>query len=281
MIEYSTYPSNFILQRYIRLYLILHPQKRDILNTLRRAKLYSALLLNFGLTSEVLPRSYDYPHQLNKKCIFYNHQSWLEENSEEVSFFQNAENTSLLCVVFTPIGLHHLFRNGSTKEQKQSFSFEAFDLDDQFEGLSDRMQTVHVYNEAIALAESCLLNYFNHLNIPLPHTDMGHVVDYVLDKNGVVKIKNLEDEFHLSGRWLEKQFSEQIGMSPKDFARVARFNALMNEAKTTPSVSWSDLTDKYGYYDQSHLIRDFHDFTKQSPTEFFKNTPSLNGLHLP
>lgn len=275
MIEYSTYPSNFTLQRFIRLYMILPTSKGELLDTLRSAKLYSALLLNFGSTPEVFPSSYVYPHQLNKKPLFYNHQSWLEENGEETTFFQNAENTYVLCVVFTPIGVHHLFRNGSNKAQKHSFSFETLDLDEQFEGLTEKMQSVYVYNEAIQLVESHLFNYFSHLDIPLSNKDMTPVVDYILAQNGVIKIKDLEDKFHLSGRWLEKQFAEQVGMSPKDFARVTRFNALITEVKMTPSVSWSDLTDNYGYYDQSHLIRDFHDFTKQSPTEFFKNASTL------
>ena len=274
MIEYSTYPANFTLQRFIRLYIILRTPG-ETLNTLRRAKLYSALLLKFGKMPEAIPGSYVFPHQLNKKPLFYNHQSWLEENGEETTFFQNAENTYVLCVVFTPIGVHHLFRNGSNKAQKHSFSFETLDLDEQFEGLTEKMQSVYVYNEAIQLVESHLFNYFSHLDIPLSNKDMTPVVDYILAQNGVIKIKDLEDKFHLSGRWLEKQFAEQVGMSPKDFARVTRFNALITEVKMTPSVSWSDLTDNYGYYDQSHLIRDFHDFTKQSPTEFFKNASTL------
>lgn len=261
--------------------MILHTSKGELLDTIRMAKLYSALLINFGTMSVALPSSYAQTYKLNKKFIFYNHQSWLEENSEEATFFQNAENTYVLCVVLTPIGFHHLFRDSSTKKPKEDFSFENLCLDEQFEGLTAKMQSVYVYNEAIELAESYLFNYFSHLNIPLSNTDMAPVVDYILAQNGVVKIKDLEDKFHLSGRWLEKQFAEQVGMSPKDFARVTRFNALITEVKMTPSVSWSDLTDNYGYYDQSHLIRDFHDYTKQSPTEFLKNATSLNGLHLP
>ncbi len=274
MIEYSTYPANFTLQRFIRLYIILRTPG-ETLNTLRRAKLYSALLLKFGKMPEAIPGSYVFPHQLNKKFIFYNHQSWLCERQNEGSFFQNTEKSHVLCVVLTPIGVHHLFRDSSTKKPKQDFSFENLCLDEQFEGLTEKMQSVYVYNEAIQLVESHLFNYFSHLDIPLSNKDMTPVVDYILAQNGVIKIKDLEDKFHLSGRWLEKQFAEQVGMSPKDFARVTRFNALITEVKMTPSVSWSDLTDNYGYYDQSHLIRDFHDFTKQSPTEFFKNASTL------
>ena len=96
------------------------------------------------------------------------------------------------------------------------------------------------------------------------------IKDYILNKNGVLKIKELESIFGISSRTLEKVFAEQMGVSPKEFTRVTRFNALLAEIKTDPSVSWSEIIDKYGYYDQSHFIRDFQYFTGQSPTEFLK-----------
>ncbi len=126
------------------------------------------------------------------------------------------------------------------------------------------------FDTSIKVIESDLPNYSNPSDLPLSNRDMTPVADYILKNNGVIKIKDLEDKFHISGRWLEKQFVEQVGISPKEFARVTRFNALIAEVKTTPSVSWIDLIDKYGYYDQSHLIRDFQYFTGQSPTQFFK-----------
>jgi AraC-like DNA-binding protein len=274
VIAYSTYPANLTLKRFIRLYMILRTPKGDVLNMLRKAKFYSALLLNFGATPKRLPSTYDF------KPLFYNHHAWLEENSEETPFFQNAENAFVLCIVLTPIGVHHLSHNGSNIGQKNNFSFETLYLNDEFEVLTQKIHTANVYTEAVEMVESYFFNHFSALNIPLSNIDMAPVLDYIIEKNGVLKIKDLEDKFHLSGRWLEKQFLEQVGTSPKDFARATRFNALMIEVKTTPSVSWSDLTDKYGYYDQSHLIRDFHEFTNQSPTEFFKNTASINGLNL-
>ena len=106
---------------------------------------------------------------------------------------------------------------------------------------------------------------------PFSIKDMTPVIEYIFRRNGVVKVKNLTDKFHISRRWLEKQFAIQVGISPKELARIIRFNALLTSLETTPSVSWTELIEKYGYYDQSHLNRDFHEFTGQSPTQYFKN----------
>ncbi len=105
---------------------------------------------------------------------------------------------------------------------------------------------------------------------PFSIKDMTPVIEYIFRRSGVVQVKDLMDKFHISRRWLEKQFAEQVGISPKEFARITRFNALLTRVKTTPSVSWTEIIEKFGYYDQSHLNRDFHEFTGQSPTEYFK-----------
>ena len=109
-----------------------------------------------------------------------------------------------------------------------------------------------------------------HPTQPFSIKDMTPVIEYIFRRSGVVQVKDLMDKFHISRRWLEKQFAEQVGISPKEFARITRFNALLTSVKTTPSVSWSEMIDNFGYYDQSHLNRDFHEFTGQSPTEYFK-----------
>lgn len=114
-----------------------------------------------------------------------------------------------------------------------------------------------------------------HPTQPFSIKDMAPVIEYIFRQNGVVRVKHLMDKFHISRRWLEKQFAEQVGISPKEFARITRFNALLTRVEMTPSVPWSEMIDKFGYYDQSHLNRDFQEFTGQSPTQYLKNSPSI------
>ena len=107
--------------------------------------------------------------------------------------------------------------------------------------------------------------------------DVTPVIEHIFRQNGVVQVKDLTHKFHISRRWLQKQFAEQVGISPKELARIIRFNALLTSIEMTPSVSWSEMIDNFGYYDQSHLNRDFHEFTGLSPTQYFKD--SLSNLN--
>jgi len=70
---------------------------------------------------------------------------------------------------------------------------------------------------------------------------------------------------------LSAQFREQVGLSPKLFARIARFRKAITAAsrhRAAPSpaaVDWADLAATCGYFDQSHLIRDFQHFAGAAP----------------
>ena len=71
----------------------------------------------------------------------------------------------------------------------------------------------------------------------------------------------------------EKQFGrrslEWAGVSPKALARVSRFQRAIREYRSGHS-SWIDIAHKVGYYDQMHLVRDFHDLGGGAPTQVMK-----------
>ena len=63
-------------------------------------------------------------------------------------------------------------------------------------------------------------------------------------------------------------FDEVVGVSPKSFARVIRFDQIKNELILNPQVSLTNLSFRYGYFDQAHFIRDFKQFTGKTPSVF-------------
>lgn len=277
MTQYAAYPVHPALQRYIKMYFIVRINEIEPTNILFSANPYAVLLFNFGGNEVPITSDFNFNNKLNKnkKFTFYNHQSWFGGMHDGTVAAQFAPNVNILFAFFTPIGVHHLLRDNAGNAFNQGFSFDEMGLDKKFDGLTDKLQTVKGNDEAQKLLETYFLRYFCAIDIQFSLKDMSPVADYIERQNGVVKIKQLEDKFHISRRWLEKQFVAQIGMPPKDFARITRFNALLGQVTTTPSVSWSEMIDDYGYYDHSHLIRDFHDFTGQSPTQYFKDTPDV------
>lgn len=69
-------------------------------------------------------------------------------------------------------------------------------------------------------------------------------------------------------RQLERIFECQVGLSPKLFARVARLRLALELSARTTVPDWSSIAVDAGYFDQSHLIRDFRSLTGETPAGF-------------
>ena len=83
---------------------------------------------------------------------------------------------------------------------------------------------------------------------------------------------NVVDAARIAGM-SERQFGrrslEWAGMSPKVLARVSRFQRAIAQYRSGRS-SWIDIAHKVGYYDQMHMVRDFHDLGGDAPTQVMK-----------
>lgn len=72
----------------------------------------------------------------------------------------------------------------------------------------------------------------------------------------------------LSQRKFIQVFESQVGLTPKLFCRVRRFQHARAVVDQTPILNWAQLALACGYYDQSHLIHDFREFSGFSPTDY-------------
>jgi AraC-like DNA-binding protein len=76
-----------------------------------------------------------------------------------------------------------------------------------------------------------------------------------------------------SSRQLRRRCMEETGLSPKRLARILRFRHALLLARQ-PDPDWADIAIRCGYFDQAHLIRDFHEFAGGPPTSVFSNRSS-------
>jgi AraC-like DNA-binding protein len=67
---------------------------------------------------------------------------------------------------------------------------------------------------------------------------------------------------------LRRRFLDLVGITPKMFARVIRFQHVVVRASRADDVSWSALAADFGYADQSHLIADFRELAGTTPVPF-------------
>jgi AraC-like DNA-binding protein len=70
-------------------------------------------------------------------------------------------------------------------------------------------------------------------------------------------------------RFIEK-FSREVGLTPKLYLRIARFERVLEGIYSREHVDWAHIAAEHGYSDQSHLIRDFHEFAGLTPGSYFE-----------
>lgn len=71
-------------------------------------------------------------------------------------------------------------------------------------------------------------------------------------------------------RRFAKVFADQVGLSPKLFCRVLRFQHVQTLAERNEKVDWAHIASTCGYFDQSHLINDFQELSGFSPAEYLR-----------
>ena len=95
--------------------------------------------------------------------------------------------------------------------------------------------------------------------------------------HGAVRILDLCHELGVSRKHLNQWFQRQVGLAPKQYAGVARFQQLVARITRTPGADWSELAQSCGYYDQAHLVHDCHTFSGLAPGRL-RETLSPDGI---
>ena len=118
--------------------------------------------------------------------------------------------------------------------------------------------------ERAELASGYLLR---RLDITRCHPELMNAVDGIIRSRGTVKIADLTACQAISPKRLERVFDEHIGLSPKSFASLVRYQMLWQELCLGHSGDLLDLVEKYGYYDQAHLLNDFKRRHSMTPAQ--------------
>jgi len=105
----------------------------------------------------------------------------------------------------------------------------------------------------------------------LPDASSSRVIPairQVIITAGQLPIQSLSDQFFLSNRQFTRAFSEYAGFSPKLFSRLLRFEHALGEYGNKDK-SLTDIAYDCGYYDQSHFIHEFKEFSGHHPRQYF------------
>jgi len=98
------------------------------------------------------------------------------------------------------------------------------------------------------------------------------IVDIVerLQAQPAVKLNEVIDHYEGTQKHLISQFKKFIGITPKQYQRILRFNGVFVQIQAQQLLSWSDIAHRCGYSDQSHFIREFRSFSGFNPESYLR-----------
>jgi AraC-like DNA-binding protein len=108
---------------------------------------------------------------------------------------------------------------------------------------------------------------------PAPDETMHRAVQLVRGARGRKRIDALVADLNTSPRRLERHFLTHVGMSPKLFSRLVRFDRAVRDLATRGSTSWAQFAVAHGYSDQAHFIHEFREFAGVTPAELEQENP--------
>src|SRR6202011_5322008 len=103
---------------------------------------------------------------------------------------------------------------------------------------------------------------------------------HAFEQTPYLSVAAVLERIGLSERRFSRIFSEQVGLTPKLFQRVRRFQRTMASLPSHGEVDWAGTATANGYYDQAHLLTAFRSFSSVPPSDLFASR-IVQRNHLP
>lgn len=167
-------------------------------------------------------------------------------------------------VVFEPTGFYRLFH--VSPSEIRNYAHDGGDvLGAEIAGLHARLCEASDLAQRVRIVEEVLLRRADRA---LPRSAMQHAAALLSRSHGRSNLANVVTSLGLSDSSWRRHFTTQIGVAPKRYLRMLRFHHAVALRRDLPDLSWTDICQEAGYYDQSHFIAEFREMGGAAPSRF-------------
>lgn len=112
--------------------------------------------------------------------------------------------------------------------------------------------------------------FYNGKTPRAPSALTSQALREICTRKGNIRVKQLEQLTGYSSRTLQRQFQNDMGMSPKAFSQIIRCQSAVYDINHSKDVAFSELACDLGFSDQSHFLREFKKFVAATPFDYQK-----------
>lgn len=255
--EFSPSP---VLKEFIRVYRVVHFVFNDISNIP-----YKPYPPRPEHCLSFYPRDTETVEYANSGRKITNLKTVLIGQQNEVTNRYVGKDFLVFQIVFSPGGLYRLTGIPSFELNNSYFDAEAVFSPD-IKEVNDKLNDAVNFKEMVAVVELFLSKQTNRRTKEFHRLD--HVSNLMLQTKENLNVEWLAKEACLSIRQYERKFIERMGISPKYFSKIVRFENAFRMKNKYPDLDWLTIAIQCGYYDYQHLVKDYKAFTLQTPTDF-------------
>jgi AraC-like DNA-binding protein len=143
--------------------------------------------------------------------------------------------------------------------------------------LWNRLGEVPEFDSRVLIIENYLLDRLPRASL---RSEITASANFIFRERGAVGIAALASAHSLGLRQFERRFEREMGVSPKSFARIARFQFALDAKLFSPQRTWLEIAHRFGYHDQMHMIHDFEALGRTTPTHLIEQMADVRPPEL-
>jgi len=192
--------------------------------------------------------------------------SVLDAPSHRSFVIDTAEQVAVMGVVFKAAGAAAFFRE--RMDVLANCHLELEDMLPRSGGLRARLLEAKGASARLRILHAWLVQ---GAKTALPRPAVREALRRIEDATAVQRIGAIAAHCRLSPRRLGQLFREDVGMSPKRYIRLRRFQQVASRAHRSATVDWAAIAADCGFHDQAHLTHEFRAFSGMTPGAYLAN----------
>jgi AraC-like DNA-binding protein len=188
---------------------------------------------------------------------------------------ESSGDSCCIQVNFTPIGARLFFQLPLSELSNRSLGLDEL-YGDQAGRVVEALAEGGDWDRRFDLLDALIAERISRARSPRPEIQWAW--GKLQATNGKLEIGDLAEELGWSHRHLIVQFRDQLGTAPKRLGRVLRFQRTIERIRACDAPRWVELALDCGYFDQSHMIREFRELAGCTPEDFVRLQLPIGGV---
>lgn len=189
---------------------------------------------------------------------------------------KKAVRTHFIGVKFKPCAITHFFKMNASDLANSVMSIDEME-DNKLGLLYETLADEHDLGSIKHLLSTYFFGKIGFAKSTLTEKRAGYATNFIVKRRGNVKLKELCEVLSVDKRTLSRDFGRYVGIGPKEYAMIIRMNWIYRVFNRSNCKFYDDGVFEYGYYDQSHFLKDFKKYFGMNPSTYYgKINPNLD-----